>query len=591
MAKRSIRNSKIVLKADGVYRVDEADVEELIAEPIEVTAFGTAKMKGDKIQAYTEVRFKDRKGAWKKELLPSSMLSAQQAQFIARLAEQGYMWPAEQSAIRRIVGELSISKPNKHINIVWVPGWHNGAGKTFVLPKRNYTAVKGDRKAFRLVGRHTVELAPYIVRGTLEEWQDKIATAGKLSSRARTAIAAGFTAPNLRPLRMDSFGLNFSGESSSGKSLLSYLLASVAGLNADGGPPNWGGTPAGFEQRALGYRDCAMPLDDLSHVHGHEGQVAQMVKLVTFLLAGNRPKTRAGQYANANQLVDEDWRVVTISTSEDAFWKDQSGGIRGEAVPMINIRACVSEAGDIFDSQHATENVGQSLDKRIAFVEQQKALCLELQGTAFRAYLRRRVRDNAAEKALKDYTAEFSAAARLPGNARALGRIRQNFAVIYASAAQAIDYGILPWQKKATLRDIKACFDDAVAQLSATRSPVTASAKPTEDALVREFKAKLSTAKFIDRKSASAKQLNAAAGIKRTSEQGKVEYLLFASTMKEWFPDVTTRKRVTAALAARGLLKTGRRKDTRTVQTKLAALKRKVACFAIKRSKVLTYAA
>jgi hypothetical protein len=589
MNKSASRKSTINLKGDGIYLVGVSGEETKIAEPITVTAFGTSDPGSDKEQAFTEVRFKDRAGTWKRKIIPSSMLSAQRRDFIRLLADSGYSWPALESLWSLIVGALSSATPKKHISIVFVPGWHKRTGKAFVLPHKTYADEKADRKAFRLRPASTVLLGQFRVRGELADWQKKIGKKCWLSSRARVAISAAFAAPNLRPLNIDSFGLNFSGETSSGKGLLTRLPASVVGLNESGGPATWDCSPTGVEQRALGHRDCLLPLDDLSHADGSADQIRQMTKLVTFRLAGNRSKTRAGQYIHANQLINEDWRVITISTSEDEFWKHQTGAIRGEEVRMINIRACASDMKDIFDGSDASKVVGCTLNERIAFVEQQGGLCLELQGTPFDHYLKRRLRDNAAERTLKGYMTEFCHAAPLQEGARALGRIRRCFAVMYASAALAIDYQILPWKKKPTLRDIKACFDDAIDQLTTATSSVKVAAKEEEEALIHEFRTRVSNAKFIGRAGATARQLRSAAGMRQRNKHGNVEYLLFAHVMNEWFPDVTTRQRLAAALAVRGLLKAGRRKDTRTVQTKLAALNRKVCCYKIRRDKILEH--
>ena len=60
---------------------------------------------------------------------------------------------------------------------------------------------------------------------------------------------------------------------------------------------------------------------------------------------------------------------------------------------------------------------------------------------------------------------QFANAARFPQQIRWLGRIRRLFAVLYAGAALAIDYGVLPWGKKSTLEAIKLCMNDAMDQL------------------------------------------------------------------------------------------------------------------------------
>ena len=129
---------------------------------------------------------------------------------------------------------------------------------------------------------------------------------------------------------------------------------------------------------------------------------------------------------------------------------------------MINIRACVSDMNDIFDGARANEKVGPTQGERRAFVEPLEQLCCELQGSPFRKHLKPRRDDADAERTLKAYMDQFIDASPVPESLRAAGRIRRRLAVMYASAAQAIDYEVLPWGKRATLKEIKACLYDAL---------------------------------------------------------------------------------------------------------------------------------
>ena len=95
---------------------------------------------------------------------------------------------------------------------------------------------------------------------------------------------------------------------------------------------------------------------------------------------------------------------------------------------------------------------------------------------------------------------QFLEAAALPEQLRWLGRMRRLFAVVYASAAQAIDYGVLPWSKKATLKAILACMTDAMDQLAAnfSEAPDGGSERiKSDDALAAEFKRRVEGAKFV----------------------------------------------------------------------------------------------
>ena len=69
--------SAIKLLDDGVYIVEKGGVKKRIADPIQVTALGTSEPGTARELAYTAVRFLDREGKRKKEIVPSSMLVSQ----------------------------------------------------------------------------------------------------------------------------------------------------------------------------------------------------------------------------------------------------------------------------------------------------------------------------------------------------------------------------------------------------------------------------------------------------------------------------------------------------------------------------------
>ena len=178
----------------------------------------------------------------------------------------------------------------------------------------------------------------------------------------------------------------------------------------------------------------------------------------------------------------------------------------------------------------------------------------------------------------------------MPAQRRWLGRIQQYFAVCYASAAQAIDYGILPWSKKATLQAIKACMYDAMTQLIAA-TELDARGGPSDESLLAEFKRRVGGATFVRlkpnrrKKSFSRTRLNNADGIVRPTKSGKVEYLLFARTLAAWFPEVADRNRLAKLLRSRRIFKRGRRSDTNSRQVQIAELGR-VPCYGLSRKRL-----
>jgi uncharacterized protein DUF927 len=484
-------------RKSGIVVVNDDDTRTRIADPILVTAFATSDPGTAREQASTQIKFLDRRGMWKTEIVPSSLLTAQAGEFVSLLSAHGYVWPTNKKLWPPIIAALSNKRPGRHIRVTPVPGWH---GKFFALPGESYGPNGPDRKKLQIAYNPTVQLGEFRRSGTLDEWKKLVAQKCVHSSLARLAVAANFAAPNLRMLGLSSFGLNFSGETSGGKTLLLRLAASTSGLNRDGDPATWDGTPAGFEQRVQGHRDCIASLDDISYL---EGDPTKIAKLITFRLAGNRTKQKAGQYVVAQNLVQVDSRVVALSTSEDPIWahlnKANRRRIRGEEVRMINVRACVSDMEDIFDGPKACKIVGKTVEQRGAFVVELERYAGKYQGEAFRAYLTKRAKDKRAEATLQNYMAEYIAAAPLPGQRRWFGRIQRLCAAIYAGAAQAIDYKILPWSKRSTLKAIKSCMDDAMNQLiavSAETSELDAPSEKSDQSLLAQFKRHAQSAKF-----------------------------------------------------------------------------------------------
>ena len=228
---------------------------------------------------------------------------------------------------------------------------------------------------------------------------------------------------------------------------------------------------------------------------------------------------------------------------------------------------------DIFDSPNASKAVGKIVEQRRRYVEQLERDAQKYQGEAYRAYLVRRTADEGAEAMLRKYMGEYAAEAPLPAQRRWLGRIQQYFAVSSASAAQAIDYGILPWSKKATLQAIKACMYDAMAQLIAA-TEVSCGEWP-DRSLLLELR-RVAGARFmrLDRtrrkKGLTRTRLKRVDGIVRPTKPGKVEYLLFRRTLDRWFPEKENRQRPTKLLRSRRIFRSGRRPDTSTRQVKIA---------------------
>jgi hypothetical protein len=82
------------------------------------------------------------------------------------------------------------------------------------------------------------------------------------------------------------------------------------------------------------------------------------------------------------------------------------------------------------------------------------------QGFPFHEFLRKYVHDAKALSKVRAYKDQFESEVIVPSSNAAL-RIRSNFALIWAAAAMAIDYGVLPWKKPPTFRAVEKCLHKA----------------------------------------------------------------------------------------------------------------------------------
>jgi putative DNA primase/helicase len=250
----------VELKNDGVYLLFETGGKKRIADMIIVTALGTG-LQDD--AAYTIIKFQDKDGKKKIEVVPTSLLTAGTKDFIKRMTDAHYIWPEARAHRERLVAALSVQNPAGRIAVTVVPGWHE---IRYVLPDM-IASPTGDDWTCHFYRNDNVLLPNLVCSGDRAGWQKHVVKSCRTSSRLRLAMGAAFAAPILRKVNLDTFGFYFVGKTSKGKTLCLKVAGSVAGLNAEGGPTSWDGTPTGFQHLALGHRDNVMPVGSENPIH------------------------------------------------------------------------------------------------------------------------------------------------------------------------------------------------------------------------------------------------------------------------------------------------------------------------------------
>ena len=312
-----------------------------IAPRIQIRAMGTRRADGIHL---VEIRFKPKKGKVRSEYLEYSYLLPQKRSHLQeRLADLGYAWPLDNSVANAIWNALASTQPKKEFIWVDAPGCY---GDGFALPDKffspdpNATPVLIDPYSKAHVGAFIVG------EGSLSGWKRSVGKLARKSAPLRVSIAATLAASLMRKLAMDSFALNWFGETSEGKSFLLKAGASVSGLIGPDGIPGWADSEPAFEGQAMGHRDCMMPLDETADGENRM-PLEKKARMLAFVIARNRPRQLSKKYEQEHGLRNREYRILVQSSSERALGDiaREAGDPRlgGEEVRFMDVPA--SEPG------------------------------------------------------------------------------------------------------------------------------------------------------------------------------------------------------------------------------------------------------
>jgi uncharacterized protein (DUF927 family) len=566
--------STIELTKRGVFRIKvgpAGDIEkEKIAGPIRLRAIGENE-DGDTL---AQICFRTRHGAHRMEFFPSSTLLPENRNTIKfKLADRGYEWPRDVQLSSEILDALNKSSPKREFFAVRAPGWYDSV---YVIPGQTFRASDSNLEVFINNRDSDAHVGAFIVgQGSLKDWQQRVAKPSRKSSRLRLSIAAALAASFLRPLNMDSFGINWFSETSDGKTLCLVVAASVTGLIGNEGLPCWADTPAGMEDLARGHRDNVMPLDESADGE-HQMPLEKKSQMIAFLIARNRPRKLSRTYERNHKLANREFRIILLSSSERALGQiaraAKAKRLGGEEVRFMDISATEPGSSGIVDGS-VTLSPGKSLRETTKdLVETLKADAIKYQGHAIRALLQKYVKDPQGLDALKKYKERFEREAATASEHNAHYRVRSNFALMYAAAALAIDYGVLPWGKRSTFRAIEKCMRLALATLE-TGKTKAASTTPIIDLqpLGKTLKEQLSRAQILRvkrRQKVTKKQVRA----RQKADGFKIESEIYIKPdrFKHWIPSQPERN----ALKEHKVIITDR-KDTATIEKKIGGIQGK----------------
>jgi uncharacterized protein (DUF927 family) len=569
----------IEFTARGVLQISstpagDTEPKKKIAAPIRLRAIGK-KEDGTTI---AQIRFQTMHGDHRSAFFPmSNLLPKNRDEIKNKLADLGYEWPEDGDLASSILQKVATTRPKREFLMVSAPGWHEVA---FVIPRKVFA--RGNKAPEIYIDPHNdAHVGAFVLgEGSLKGWQEFVAKPSRRSSRLRLSIAAALAAPFLRFLGLDSFGINWFSETSDGKTTLLTVAASVPGLLGPGGLPGWADSESALEDLLRGHRDALMPLDDTGDGE-HQMRLDKKVRMLAFQIARNRPRRLAKVYERNNGLEARETRNIVLSSSERALGQIAraagNGRLGGEEVRLTDIPASDATSSGIIDGYIEPASGKTLRETTKEFVETLKANAIKYQGHAFDELMEKYVNDPNGLENLRAYKEQFEREALLPDRHNAHYRVRSNFAVMYAAAALAIDYGILPWKKGPTFRAIEKCMRLALATLE------TGSNQPavTTPALARDIcntlKEELAEATLVV-VTPKQKVTDEQARIRQKADGFKIngEIYVKPDRFKAWVPSQSQRNVLKERMVI--LIE---REDAATVDRKIGGIKGKPRYYAI----------
>jgi len=493
------------------------------------------------------VEFADPDKVRHSEIIADELLSGDGAELERKLRG----WGLQIAPKRRnsLLEYLITSRPKQRARVTGRTGWHEGeSGMVFVLPDRSFGDA-GEVWLFDDAGQPT---SSFKQRGTLDDWRREVAARCVGNSLLMFAVSFAFASPLLHVAGMESGGTHIIGSSSSGKTTVMRVAASVCG--GQDYMQRWRATENGLEAVAMQHCDAPLFLDELAQID------PKVAGAAAYLLANSSGKARAQRAGGMRDIAR--WRLLFLSAGEIGLAQHMAEAGQqvktGQEIRIAEIQADAGAGLGVFEDLHGAANGAD-------FAHALDCALRQYYGTAFPAFLDNLVRQKAdiadtlreARKAFaRHYLTEDAG-----GQAR---RVADRFALVGAAGELATKMGITGWPAGAAIVAAGRWYKSWVSN----RGGEGNQEERAMLAQVRGFLERHGEGRFTDWSRPVSKDNHASrtqnrAGWRRSvqgestvPDEGIMEYLIYPTVFKEEVCKGFSASAVAKLLAARGYLKT-----------------------------------
>jgi putative DNA primase/helicase len=332
---------------------------------------------------------------------------------------------------RELARYLCDAQVERRVTVVPRTGWHEvGRQLVFTLPGETIGQYGAERIILKDVAQHLYEN-----RGTLDDWREGVGKLAQGQVLPTLAISAALSGPLLQLTGFEGGGVHFWGPSSTGKTTVLRMGASVWGPgDTDGYVRAWRATANGLEGAAAVATDTALVLDELGQIEARE-----LAAALYFLSAG-RGKARANRDGSLRE--SRSWRIVLLSSGElpvgAKLVEDKGRKARaGQEVRMLDIAA--SRQFGVFD------HPGRDGDAARLAKACSRASSL-VYGSAGPEFVRLLLAKHVSGEDVRSMVEDFVKAEVPHGADGQIIRAAQRFGLIAAAGELATELGVTGWR-------------------------------------------------------------------------------------------------------------------------------------------------
>jgi putative DNA primase/helicase len=240
-------------------RHDDGETPTWISDPFEILA-ATRDDAGSSWGLM--LRWRDPDGRQHTWAMPRQLVYGDGAALCGELAGRGLSVAPSAKCRNLLLNYLAFAQPKARVTCVNRTGWHEqGRHAVYVLPDR---AIGGTDDCKIVLQTGSAVRSPFASRGSLEDWQERVAALCAHNSRLAFAVSSALAGCLLWLTGAESGGFHLVGSSSRGKTTALQVAASVWGRGDKSGfLKTWRGTANGMEGIAATHSDAALVLDEI----------------------------------------------------------------------------------------------------------------------------------------------------------------------------------------------------------------------------------------------------------------------------------------------------------------------------------------